>query len=84
MTSGAVYVCGGQEGTGPVREVACTSPLHDWPLPPGYVDASVEAGWRLRNGWGNRRCTCGLYGWEPGRTTEAHLRRTPTTIEGAT
>lgn len=74
--TGAVYVCGGESGTGRDRGTDCPDVLHDWPEPSGYVDASVEADWRLRNGWGNRRCPrCQLYGWEPGKVTEAHVRR---------
>lgn len=57
--TGAVYICGGEVGTDRVRDrrndcEGCPSHLHDWPLPQGYVDASVEAGWRLRNGWRQR------------------------------
>ena len=64
--AGAVYLCGGNFKPGP-RD-PCPHPLHDWPLPSGYLDAAEMADSRLANGWGNKRCpTCGLYGWEPGR-----------------
>lgn len=44
----------------------CSNPLHDHPLPKGYIAASVEAGRRLRQGWKNRCChACGFYGWLP-------------------
>lgn len=72
----ATYICGGRTGTGPKREADCPSPLHDWPEPTGYVDATVEADWRLRNGWSNKRCPdCGRYGWQPGKRTVAHQQR---------
>ena len=68
-----VYVCGGQTGTGGARETSCSSTLHDWPLPSGYVDAVEEAHWRLRNGWANSRCfECATYGWRPGKVTSKH------------
>jgi hypothetical protein len=74
--SRAIYICGGQRGTAAAREDKCASPLHDWPLPSGYVDAAEEAAWRLANRWSNTRCAvCDLYGWGPGRLTELHVRR---------
>lgn len=51
------------------RGTDCPSPLHDFPLPSGYVDAAEEAGSRLNRRWVNKRCpSCKLYGWEPGRS----------------
>ncbi len=41
-----VYLCGGDMRPGP-RETDCPDPLHDFPLPAGYVDASEEAASRL-------------------------------------
>lgn len=66
-SSRPVFLCGGDMTPGP-RETDCPSPLHDFPLPPGYCDAADEAGSRLNRGWTNKRCpTCKHYGWEPGR-----------------
>ena len=66
MSHYRVYLCGGDMRPGP-RDV-CPDPLHDFPLPTGYVDASEEAMSRLSHGWGNPRCRhCGLHGWTPGR-----------------
>lgn len=51
--------------TGP-RGTDCPSPLHDHPLPSGYVAAANEADRRLHRRWRNPRCPhCGLYGWAP-------------------
>lgn len=51
----------------PPRNSDCPNPLHDWPLPTGYIAASDVAGARLRARWSNRECPeCGLYGWAPG------------------
>lgn len=73
MTS-AIYLCGGDLRPGP-RGV-CPDPVHDYPLPRGYVDASDVAHARLRRQWSNTRCpVCGLYGWRPGRiNTETDIR----------
>jgi hypothetical protein len=61
------FICGGDVTPGP-RDSECPNALHDWPLPTGYVDASMVAASRLSRGWGNRKCArCGLYGWTPGR-----------------
>ena len=76
-----LIICGGQRGTANQRDPnndhdGCPSPLHDWPLPSGYCDAADEAGWRLRNGWRNPRCSqCKKYGWSPGKLTDVHVRR---------
>lgn len=68
MNVPAVIICGGDFRPGP-RD-ACPDPLHDYPLPSGYVDASEAAARRLRKGWSQSRCrSCGLYGWRPGRST---------------
>jgi hypothetical protein len=65
---GAIYLCGGDLTSGP-RD-ACPDPLHDFPLPAGYTDASEAADSRLRHRWTQRRCpACGLYGWRPGDPT---------------
>lgn len=61
----AVYLCGGDMRPGP-RGTDCPEPLHDHPLPSGYVDASEEAAHRLYKRWKNVKCKrCGLYGWVP-------------------
>jgi hypothetical protein len=61
----AIFIRGGDERPGP-RATDCPDPLHDYPLPSGYVDASMVADRRLRQRWINRRCErCGLYGWVP-------------------
>lgn len=45
----------------------CPNPLHDYPLPDGYVDAAEEAAKRVSYGWRNPRCPeCNTYGWNPG------------------
>lgn len=65
------FICGGDYGRLDPRS-ECPNVLHDWPLPAGYVDASEVAAARLRNRWGNKKCSeCGLYGWTPGRQTES-------------
>jgi hypothetical protein len=66
MRRDAVYLCGGD--TTPGQRDACPDPLHDWPLPDGYVDAAEVAASRLYRRWANVKCPiCGLYGWRPGR-----------------
>ena len=71
--AGAVYLCGGDMRPGPRDE--CPDPLHDWPLPDGYVDAAEVAGSRLGRGWRNVRCErCGLYGWRAGRLRDGDVR----------
>lgn len=61
-----VIVCFESETPGP-RDTDCPNPLHDHPLPSGYLNASRVAGRRLSKGWANRKCPqCGLYGWAPG------------------
>lgn len=58
-----VIVCVENDTPGP-RITTCPSPLHDHPLPSGYLDASRVAARRLRQGWKNKRCSvCKLYGW---------------------
>lgn len=65
-----VVICG--DGPPEVRS-DCPNPLHDWPLPPGYVAASCAAEARLRARWSNLKCAdCGLYGWVPSlKTTDS-------------
>ena len=64
----ATYICGGDFRSGPRDD--CPDPLHDYPLPSGYVDADEAAHRRLYKGWSQSRCPrCGLYGWQPGRPT---------------
>ena len=76
MARHAVYICGGSRGTARERDEDCPNTLHDWPTPPGILDACDEAGWRLRNGWANPKCPhCGRYGWRPGKVTEHHIPR---------
>ena len=59
-------VCGGDLRQAP-RDT-CPDPLHDWPLPKGYIDANEVATERLHRGWRQRRCRrCRLVGWIPGR-----------------
>jgi len=61
-----IFLCGGDLTPGERDE--CAEPLHDYPLPAGYVDAGEVAARRIAKGWGQRRCPrCGLYGWTPGR-----------------
>lgn len=61
---GALYVCGGSDRL--EERAACPDPLHDHPLPEGYLDATERAQDRLGQGWRNRKCTkCGRYGWTP-------------------
>lgn len=64
-----VFICGGDyEHIQPRSE--CPNPLHDYPLPYGYVEASEVAQARLSARWRNRQCPdCKLYGWAPGRLT---------------
>ena len=82
MVRGPVFICGGDVGTAHRRSDDCPNTLHDWPLPIGYTDADIEAHWRLRNRWSNVRCPdCRLYGWLPGRLTDANVRR-PVITEG--
>lgn len=76
----AVYLCGGD--TSPGRRDECPNPLHDWPLPSGYVDAAQVAASRLAHGWANTRCPdCGLYGWVQGRPTPRDDTRVTATRE---
>lgn len=72
-----IFLCGGDMTPGP-RGTDCPSPLHDHPLPASHCDAAEEAGSRLYRGWTNRRCSCGLYGWEPGRPHPSARRTTRT------
>lgn len=66
MSPYRVYLCGGDMRPGP-RGTDCPDPLHDFPLPSGYNEASEEANSRLNRGWNNTRCEqCGRYGWRPG------------------
>ena len=61
----AAYLCGGDMTPGP-RGTDCPNPLHDHPLPSGYVEAEIEAVRRLHKRWSNTKCPdCGLYGWTP-------------------
>lgn len=78
-----VFICGGESGTAGrrARDDKCPNALHDWPLPIGYNDADLEAHWRLRNRWSNKRCPdCQKYGWIPGKLTDRHICR-PATLE---
>ncbi len=71
MRRDAVFVCGGDYSHLEPRN-PCPDPLHDWPLPTGYVDAATVAASRIRRGWANVRCPrCGLYGWRAGRIDPA-------------
>lgn len=77
LPGGQVFLCGGDLAPGP-RGTDCPSPLHDWPLPAGYVDAGEVAARRLRKRWGNRRCSvCGVFGWTPGDDARQEDRRPP-------
>jgi len=71
----AIHICGGDFRPGP-RDT-CPDPVHDWPLPAGYVDSFEVADARLRRRWQNVPCPqCDLYGWRPGRidpTTDHHV-----------
>jgi hypothetical protein len=50
--------------TSAVGDAACKNPLHDHPLPKGYIQGSTEAYLRLDNGWDNPKCPeCGRFGW---------------------
>lgn len=77
----ATYLCLSDMSSGPRDE--CPDPLHDYPLPAGYVDASEAADRRLRKGWANVRCPrCGLCGWRPGKPTgDACDQRVPAPAE---
>lgn len=69
-TMDALYICGG-DYTRLEPRGECPNPLHDYPLPAGYVDAHEVAGARIANRWSNRKCPqCGLHGWGPGRITD--------------
>lgn len=60
----STIICGPDETPGP--RSTCPNRLHDYPLPEGYVTASVVAGRRLSKRWRNPRCPdCGLHGWTP-------------------
>jgi hypothetical protein len=62
----AVYICGPDYTPGPRGD--CLNPLHDHPLPTGYIAAADVAEARLRKSWSNVKCPdCGLYGWRPGQ-----------------
>lgn len=62
----AVYICGGRFESLQDRG-DCPNPLHDWPLPEGYVEASEVADSRLAHGWSNEQCPdCLIYGWVMG------------------
>lgn len=72
--SGKVFICGG----GREERGSCPNPLHDWPLPSGYVSADEAAHRRLRSGWKNTKCPdCGLYGWREGRKRDDSDVRVP-------
>lgn len=59
-----ILICGGDIRPGPRDE--CPDPLHDHPLPRGYVDRSDAAADRLYKKWRSVKCKrCGLYGWVP-------------------
>ncbi|MET8648509.1 hypothetical protein [Nocardia aurea] len=61
------FICGEDFSTLEPRD-PCPNPLHDWPLPAGFVSASMMAESRLEQGWGNTSCPdCREYGWVPGR-----------------
>lgn len=63
-----IHLCLSDMSSGPRDE--CPDPLHDYPLPDGYVDAAEAAERRLRHRWRNIKCPrCGLYGWQPGNPT---------------
>lgn len=65
MKTTRLILCFPDTKPGP-RGTDCPSPLHDHPLPAGYIGAMDKAEWRLRNHWKNRKCKrCGLYGWTP-------------------
>ena len=60
------FLCGGNYALLEKRE-SCPNPLHDWPLPAGYIEAHEIAMKRLRKRWDNKRCPdCQLYGWRAG------------------
>lgn len=57
-----IYLCGGDYTEGTRSE--CPNPLHDHPLPDGYIEAGEWATRRFGKGWTQKRCPeCGLYGW---------------------
>jgi len=65
-----IHLCGGDYRPGPRGN--CPDPVHDWPLPRGYIDATEVAAQRLNRRWRNVPCgQCGLYGWIPGRINPA-------------
>jgi hypothetical protein len=75
----ATYLCGGDFRPGP-RDT-CPDPMHDWPLPAGYVDASEVAAARLYRRWRSVPCgQCGLYGWIPGRIDATTDHRVPAEV----
>jgi len=79
MSRYRTFICGGDERPGP-RD-ACPNALHDYPLPAGYVDASVVAERRLRQRWRSARCPdCHLYGWVPPAFSK-HEIPTPVTTQ---
>ena len=72
----AVYICGGDDRPGPRAE--CPEPIHDYPLPAGYVDASEVAAQRIYRQWKNVRCKkCGIYGFIPPVNVDASAQRIP-------
>ncbi|WP_288833708.1 hypothetical protein [uncultured Corynebacterium sp.] len=73
-----IHLCGGETGVDIIR-AECSNPLHDYPLPDGYVDAAEEAARRLGHRWRNTRCPdCHTYGWHPGTS---RYQLTPTEKE---
>jgi hypothetical protein len=71
MSKKVMFICGGNYTLLQDRG-DCPNPLHDYPLPDGYGEASDVAAARIRNRWSNRRCPdCKLYGWAPGRITDS-------------
>lgn len=59
-----VIVCNLDQTSGPRGD--CPNPLHDHPLPLGYIEAGEVARKRLRKRWSEKRCPdCRLFGWIP-------------------
>lgn len=64
------------------RKTECPNFLHDWPLPTGYVAASITAEARLSNGWNNAKCPdCSKYGWIPSNRRPRSTNPVHVTIE---